>query len=228
MSKFNKVQLTTDQLASRDENIAFDFQSRSVCALFARLARDAKISLPTGWGVLGEYRRDQTDIKFSFVYGLYRLSLSEDITEVNALNASEKNLFFLNLIKQLIELTGEYYEFDVSGFRNVADQVVETDFVNIWEWKAGRKYSPTRKYRSRVHVNHKMNEVELILSLLLKDGSVAFEKIVSCNCKPDETLIDNLLGELKWNSENEIQITSKIRGHKPMIIEIPVSNINSI
>jgi hypothetical protein len=90
MTKFNKVQLLTTQYPTREQRSKFDLESRSVCALFARLVKDAKLELPMGWGVNGEFVADQSAPRFIYASGLHKVWVGDDITIFESLSDLEK------------------------------------------------------------------------------------------------------------------------------------------
>jgi len=209
--KFNKVQLSSNWYETKDENFAFDLQSRCVCGLFARLVQEAKIQLPRGWGVYGEFGPEPTEPHVNFVNGLFMIRLADDIRGFDVHDEVEKKKNFLKQIMRLMEVLAAQEPIALSAFQAVADKAVSMNFVNSWEWKGGRKYSPNKKYRSKVLVRHETEYFELTMQLLGRDGTVLNETKLRPNKIPDEIIIDNMLGELIWISETEFEIVSRLR-----------------
>ena len=210
MTKFNQIQLCTDFFESKDECFLFDLQSRCVCSLFARLAREEKIELPRGWGVCGEFLSNIVEPEIFFVEGVYLIRDNHDIRKFSGLQEVERKRYFLAMIMRLLEKLSKELNFDLRPFLDIAKKIDSMNFSNVWEWKKGRKYSVTKKFRSRIHVIHELNYFELIVHVLDKNGKIHLEKRVRPNKIPDEIIMANVLGELVWVSDDEIELISKL------------------
>ena len=170
MTKFNQIQLCTDLFESKDECFLLDLQSRCVCSLFARLARESNIQLPRGWGVCGEFLSNIVGPEISFFAGVYLIREVYDVREFSGLQGVERKRYFLVMIMRILERLSRELNFDLQPFSNIAEKIDSLNFLNVWEWKKGRKYSATKKFRSRIHVIHELDYFELVIHVLNKKG----------------------------------------------------------
>ncbi len=210
MTKFNQIQLCTDLFESKDECFLLDLQSRCVCSLFARLARESNIQLPRGWGVCGEFLSNIVGPEISFFAGVYLIREVYDVREFSGLQGVERKRYFLVMIMRILERLSRELNFDLQPFSNIAEKIDSLNFLNVWEWKKGRKYSATKKFRSRIHVIHELDYFELVIHVLNKKGEIHAEKRVRPNKIPDEIIMANTLGDLVWLNDDEIELISKL------------------
>ena len=210
MTKFTQIQLCTDLFESKDECFLLDLQSRCVCSLFARLARESNIQLPRGWGVCGEFLSNIVGPEISFFAGVYLIREVYDVREFSGLQGVERKRYFLVMIMRILERLSRELNFDLQPFSNIAEKIDSLNFLNVWEWKKGRKYSATKKFRSRIHVIHELDYFELVIHVLNKKGEIHAEKRVRPNKIPDEIIMANTLGDLVWLNDDEIELISKL------------------
>jgi hypothetical protein len=112
---------------------------------------------------------------------------------------------------KLWDLLSNNYHFDIQPFCEIAEKIRKLGYVNIWEWKGGRKYSPNKQLRSKVFVTHEVDYFELKIQMLRKSSDVLFETVIRPKEVPDELIIHNLLGELIWTSDSAIEIVSRLK-----------------
>ncbi|MCZ8257362.1 MAG: hypothetical protein O9327_17060 [Polaromonas sp.] len=220
MAKFNKVQLTTNWFDERDQNVWFDLESRCVCAHFARLVREAGLTLSSGWGILGEYLRPPQPMRYELVAGLHRTLPNIDIREYASLGSADKKRYFLGLIVGLVKEVAEHGGCEADPFLDVADEVLRQDLKNVWEWKRGRKISPDGKHRVRVWVHHELRAFQLKFEIR-KSQVVVFEKVLLVEGAPDELVLNAVLGELSWPGDDMLVLSAKPGGGSPVEIALP-------
>jgi hypothetical protein len=218
--KFNQIRLVTRQFATSEENVAFDFQSRCICALFTRSAKARGAELPDAWGLVGDYRHEPPRV----VPGDGRLASviqPDDVTGVMSLPGSERKRAFLHLVLRTLDTF--FAGRTPQPFLDAAADVRAADFVNTWTWKAGGRRSPDRRWRSAVSVLHDLHEYQIRLEILDTRAMPVFEQLLVRCDKPDEMLIHFQLGELEWAAPRRIVLHSRLPGEPPLAVELPAS-----
>ncbi len=166
--------------------------------------------MPRGWGVCGEFLSNIVGPEISFFAGVYLIREVYDVREFSGLQGVERKRYFLVMIMRILERLSRELNFDLQPFSNIAEKIDSLNFLNVWEWKKGRKYSATKKFRSRIHVIHELDYFELVIHVLNKKGEIHAEKRVRPNKIPDEIIMANTLGDLVWLNDDEIELISKL------------------
>jgi hypothetical protein len=216
--KFTQVQLLTRQFGTEEENVAFDFQSRCICALFARFAKARDAELPDAWGIVADFRDEPQRV----VPGDGRVASvtqPDDVTGVMSLPDSERKRAFLHLIMHTLDV---FFEGRTpQALLDAAADVRAADFVNAWTWKAGGKRSPDRAWRTSVGVLHDLREYQIRLEILDTRAMPAFEQVLVRGDRPDEMLIHDHLGELRWDEPRRIVLRSRLAAGAPIAVALP-------
>jgi hypothetical protein len=220
MQPFNKIQLTTDQFADRIRCKQLDFQSRSLCALITRLAKENNLRLPQGRGIVIQFSRGKILENLFLSDGWWFVSDSTDLNNFESYSDSEKKLLIYASIDKAFNLIGDRLAFDISPFTSVLQQAKKLKEENVWEWKNGNKSSPDKRHSTRVIVKHTMYHFEVCFQVFSKSKAITFQEFFIPKMPPSELSIDTLLGNLRWLSNEEIHIESKIKTDNPVIFHI--------
>ncbi len=218
MSRFNKIQLLSRQFESRADAVRFDFESRCVCALFARHARGLGAELPEGWGIVVEFVPPQEPVGMWRDGNPTRVSLHDDVSDVLKLDPAQRKERFLDLIVRAMQAT--YGSELPRGFLEAAERTRQEGYRNVWEWTKGRKRDPGRAFKTAVFVVHELDHFTISLTVRDKKENLVHEACLVRGEQPDEMLIDAWLGELKWETQDAIVLVPKLSSKAPIRIDV--------
>lgn len=224
--KFNKIQFVTTWFPTREQNVAFDFQTRSMCALFARSMRERKLNFPEGSGLNVTFGEDRRDGHCSLPpYLFYWLESVKDVRSFEDLTSTEKKQFTVDLIQWAMAQISRKINVDPQPFDEVCNDIRASGYVNSWEWKKGSKASPDRKLKCSIFIDHEPDYFNIRARISSK-GSVITEHILKTDSLADELIIESYLGLLVWLTNEEVELSGKAAMHSP--IKFSVNGLLSI
>jgi hypothetical protein len=142
--------------------------------------------------------------------GFTEVSVELNIESYLNLSNYEKKKMILEKIQDGVMLAASEYSWDRGIFNRVHARIQELNYENEYVWK--RKLSPSRKLSAEVFCEHDLDS--FTATLIIKDnesGEMLKSKKVLQE-RPHELIFTQYLGELRWNSDQMVQIT--YRGKK--------------
>ena len=220
MHKFNKIQLVTDWFSEEAQNITFDFETRSICSLYARLMRKHGLNFATGKGVVADFGPGKEDGKCKQATPFFLFSSTRDIRGFERLSDLDKKKLTLDLIDYVMEGVSHSIGVTESGFTCVSAEIESMSFQNSWRWRKGTTKSPDQSMKCDIFVDHEVSQFDLRAVVSDKSGTVLREGVIHRCSKPDELVIDGHLGELIWFSEDEARLNPKSYFRDPICFRI--------
>jgi hypothetical protein len=126
---------------------------------------------------------------------------------VKSLPDKEQNEMVLSIIENCLRESAKKFGWDFHSFDEIIDMVRQLDFKHSYlEWKL--KPSKDRKYKAGVETEMNNESAKILIAFYSQDG-VLIRKVNLINVRPDRFFIKHLMGEGKWLTSTEFELTDK-------------------
>lgn len=121
-------------------------------------------------------------------------------------DGKQKKKMALELLFQGIRRVSLAKGWDLALFERIRDKIINSNYDNHWLW-AKQVSSPNRKYKAQVYIEHEPKSIDLYMIVSEKTGRI--KKTFITSEIPDEYFYTDLLGKVKWTSNEQVVLESK-------------------
>lgn len=179
----------------------FNSEIRSTMSLVEKYM--SKFNTGDIWKILVECSESPNDKNFSTLLGVLRPQVYFNYDLFSSLYKHQKKETALELLKEGVEIVVQKMDWDITPFNDAFKKVIENDYINEWTWE---KKISNEKYTAEIQVLHDVEDVTFFSIFRDKKTREILSKQVLLKDIPNEFSFMYKLGDLKWVSENEIEL----------------------
>jgi len=190
----------------KEQRMAFRDQTRCVTSLFERHFEQSSVQ-SSAWKVLIEVVPTVTKPLARDLLGVLVFQIEADAEAMLSLKEEAKRPQALEWLLQGIQGMARQQGWPETPFSTAATAVERLGYVNKWNWKR-RHWNPSKTIGCDIQIELTC-ECALIKALFVRDKDEPVGEALLCSTRPNEFLLANLLGEVRWTSESTMELTSK-------------------
>jgi hypothetical protein len=189
---------------SKETRSDFDFQSRSVLALFARCFSRPGFIDKKLWKIEVDLTNGEARPSVLSVGDVLSIQIKTDVNSFFQLEAVTKASKILEYLMAGLMKLSALQGWDISPFRIAYDEVINLNFVNHWLWKKP-VLNKMRSMSAEVWIEHELSVVKIFV--LIKDqAKTIVKKIHLIDEMPHELIFYKHLGKLQWENDSTVEL----------------------
>lgn len=189
----------------RDVRAHFNYESRSVCSLFARLVGPVKV--PRGNKVNLEVVDKVENHGVRNVLDALTLQLAIDLTSYWDLSGNDRKKVHASILRMGIQRLIELEGWSAEPFLGAFERMEALRYKNAWKSKLG-KWNRRRRYRADLLCEHDIDAFSAHIVVTDRGGNVIVNEEAVREI-PSEFIFVPLLGKLSWTDDTSVSLLSK-------------------
>lgn len=199
----------------KEKRRKFSLETRTITAMFERIF--GKMQTKDCKKILIECITSIKDKRVLNFSGIYTVQVKFDYDNFISCDDYEKKQKTLELLMKGIQIIGQQEGWKIEPFEIAFSKICEANYINEWIWKK-RVRSLDKNYSAMILCQHEVKLINLYI-IIFDKNNIEIDRKLLISELPHEFAYAKHLGQLKWISNDEINLVS-IKGDNSLVIKI--------
>jgi hypothetical protein len=182
----------------------FKTETRCISSLFSRLL--GKIKTDDSKKIIVECCSIEPEVSIKNYSGILTTQVFINFKNYESSDNQGKKRIALTLLYKGISYICEKKKWDLTPFSIVNDLMVSSNYINEWFWKRP-VFNSNRELSAQLYFKHDLSAFDVYLFIRRK--TTVIQKSLLISEEPHELFYANLLGELKWLTNNDVVLETR-------------------